>query len=291
MVQAAVRGIAWPGWVERLVESPQDVERGLARVDAGLRLGRDLVVDLLAKDATGRAVVVLVEDEDGVPALLGRGVAAIAHVRRMRELLDRLFQASGLSFGRDPRVVLLARRFDDALADAKEKLRELGLECREAQLATLDGATRLVVADSASASATSSSAVAPVAVTSTAPAPAPAPVAPSGNSHGNGHGPTRPAPRRDTTLFDEAKKKILRISDDVEEEVAGESVRFKLHDELLALLEPSGEGFAIAIGDAPDRARLLVDRAQLHQAVDDVVRRYFTLARRHAARAPSSSKP
>ena len=85
-------------------------------------------------------------------------------------------------------------------------------------------------------------------------------------------------------LVDLAKKKILRIGDEIEEEVDGDLVRFRMRDEILALLETGAE-VSLCLGDAPELRRPLPDRAALESAVDDVVRRYFSLVRHARPRA------
>jgi hypothetical protein len=89
-------------------------------------------------------------------------------------------------------------------------------------------------------------------------------------------------------LLDLAKKKILRIGDEIEEEVDGDLVRFRLRDEVLAVLETGGE-LALCLGDAPELRRPIPDRTALEAAVDDVVRRYFSLVRH--ARPARSERP
>jgi hypothetical protein len=322
MLQAAsqVRGTLLS--LQGFAEEPQGLERGLRVLDVALRLSPWCVVDLVLRDQASRPVVVLGEGNDGPEALLGRAVCVLAEVRRMRDLLGRLFRQEGVSFAADPRVILVARRFSDALLAARDLLASMAIELVEAHEVPIDGTSRLVVVraggagatgappasdpDAAAASvagsngttavassAATSSAAASAAATTAALAPAPAAATPAAESksaaragtNGNGHGATRGA-----NLGDEAKKKILRISDDIEEEVDGAVARFRLHDELIAVLEQGSQGCSISVGDAPDRRRSLTDRADLDAAIDDVVRRYFTLARQFAAKPPSARR-
>jgi hypothetical protein len=264
MLHAAAQDRAGPLPLQRLVEEPQELERGLKVLDVGLRLAPGLVVDLVLRDSASRPVVVLGEGEGGPEALLGRAICVLAEVRRMRDLLDRLFRQEGVSFGADPRVILVARRFSDALHSARDLLRPFTMELVEARELSVEGRSRLVVVRAGGGA--------------TIVAAPPAPDLPPSES-GNGA-----APPRETSLVDEAKKKILRISDDIEEEVDGGLIRFRLHDELIAALELGADGCAITIGDSPDRRRVLVERSDLNAAIDDVVRRYFTLARHFAAK-------
>jgi hypothetical protein len=267
MLQAASQGRGIPLSLQDLADEPQTLERGLSVLDVGLRLGPGLVLDLVLRDSGSRPVVVLGEGNDGVEALLGRAVCAVAEVRRMRDLLERLFKQEGVSFGEDPRVILVARRFSDALLAAADLLGAWRIELVEAHEVERDGSRRLVVVRAGGATRHVAS-------------PAPDPSSrPKPAANGTAHVSARNAP-----LGDEAKKKILRISDDIEEEVEGGVVRFKLHDELIAVLEQGQEGAIVTIGDSPDRRRSLAQRSDLDAAIDDVVRRYFTLARQFTAR-------
>jgi hypothetical protein len=289
MLQAASQTRELAESVRLLAEDPQRLERGLVVLDVGLKLTPDATIDLVCKDAAARWVVVLGEGTDGPAALLGRALCVLAEARRMRELLARLFQQEGVSFDAGPRALLVARRFSDALHGDREALASLGIELIEWPASPHDRVRHREVVRAGAAPRNGA-----------APAADPAPpdvevdpgvlvgaseveveTAPLGSS----------PPARDATppLVDELKKKILRISDDLEEEVDGATVRFRLHDELIASVEPHPDGCSMAVGDAPDRPRVLADRRDLNRAVDDVVRRYFLLVRRFSGRAKSRS--
>ncbi len=114
--------------LERLADAPESLERGLKVLDVGLRLAPGFVLDLVLADRDSRPVVVLGEGNGGAEALLGRGVCVLAEVRRTWHLLDRLFPQEGVTFGADPRLVLVARRFSDALHGAVDLLAPLAIE-------------------------------------------------------------------------------------------------------------------------------------------------------------------
>lgn len=258
-----------------LAEAPESLERGLKVLDIGLRLTPLLVLDLVLKDATSRLVIALGEGADGVPALLGRAVCVLAEVRRMRGLLEKLFRADAVSFAEDPRIVLCARRVPDALVEAGDWFRSLGIELAETRALPVEGENRLVVVRAGgepqgAPPAKDSSRVA--AATGAPPSQPESRVAPS------------PRAAAQVSLVDEAKKKILRIGDEIEEEVDGDLVRFRLRDEILAVLS-TGREVALSLGDAPELRRPLLDRGALDSAVDDVVRRYFTIVRQPRPRS------
>jgi hypothetical protein len=188
----------------------------------------------------------------------------------MRGLLEKLFRADAVSFAADPRVVLCVRRAPDALLDASGWLRSLGIELAETHTLPLQGVNRLVVVRAGGESQGPPPATDPPRSTPKIVAAAPAPESKRAKS--------------DVPLLDLAKKKILRIGDEIEEEVDGDLVRFRLRDEVLAVLETGGE-LALCLGDAPELRRPIPDRAALEAAVDDVVRRYFSLVRHARPRA------
>lgn len=273
--------------IAQLADQPDLLERGLKVLDVGLRLTPDLTLDLVLKDATSRPVIVLGEGDGDVPALLGRALFVLVEVRRARGLLEKLFRADAVSFAEDPRVVLCFRRVPDALLEAGAWLKTLSLELAETRALPIQGANRLVVvraggesqgsppaADpprSKSKASAHAAAAPPASKPSVAAPPPPTAVAPpvapiAGRVNGRG------------SLVDEAKKKILRIGDEIEEEVDGDVVRFRVHDEVLAVLE-AGDELALSLGDAPALRRPIRDRIALEAAVDDVVRRFFTLVR------------
>lgn len=246
--------------LSRLAEQPELLERGLKVLDVGLRLTPELTLDLVLRDAASRPLIALGEGVDGIPALLGRAVCVLVEVRRMRGLLERLFRADGVSFAADPRVVLCIRRASDALLDSSDWLRSLGIELVETHTLPLQGVDRLVVVRAGGESK--------------GPPPAADPPRPT----------LQKRAKSEVPLLDLAKKKILRIGDEIEEEVDGDLVRFRLRDEVLAVLETGGE-LALCLGDAPELRRPIPDRVALEAAVDDVVRRYFSLVRHARPRA------
>jgi hypothetical protein len=277
MLQAVSQVRGGGDGIALLAEQPESLERGLKVLEVGLRLTPELILDLVLKDATSRPVIALGEGADGVPGLLGRAVCVLAEVRRMRGLLEKLFRADAVSFAADPRMVLCARRIPDALLDSGGWFQSLGIELAETRALPVQGENRLVViraggGPQGTPPAKDSDGVA-------APRSVPDAQRPAMESPRN---IPRLVPGARSTgtasLVDEAKKKILRIGDEIEEEVDGALVRFRLRDEILAVLE-TGDEVALALGDAPDLRRPISDRVALDSAVDDVVRRYFTLVR------------
>jgi hypothetical protein len=100
---------------------------------------------LVLKDRASRPVVVMGEAAGGPEELLGRGLNALAEIRRLWSLLDRIYAEEGVTFGTDPRLFLVAHRFSDALHGASEMLGTMGIELVEAREMTIDGTKRLVI--------------------------------------------------------------------------------------------------------------------------------------------------
>jgi hypothetical protein len=176
-------------------------------------------------------------------------------------------------------MVLCARRIPDALLEAGGWLQSFGIELAETRSLPVQGENRLVVIRAGGGPQGAPPAADSVRAAATKPIAARAPesrviarIAP-------------PPPRSSgsMSLLDEAKKKILRIGDEIEEEVDGDLVRFRLRDEILAVLE-SGPEVALSLGDALELRRPIIDRVALDSAVDDVVRRYFILVRQSRPR-------
>ena len=99
--------------VDLLCAEPERLEPGLVVVDKRLRLGEDVVIDVLARDSLGYPVIALFSGGD-VAQDLGRMARAVAGLQGGRYLLARLYGEQGLDPGQRPRFVLLASRFPDS---------------------------------------------------------------------------------------------------------------------------------------------------------------------------------
>jgi len=268
-----------------LASEPQRLERGLRLLDSGFRLTPDLVVDLWMQDSSARPVIVLGEGSDGEAALLGRALCVMAEVRRMRNLLERLFQQEGARFDQEPRMVLVATRFSDALLGARDRLATLAIELVEVHLATVEGEHRMVVVQAGGAARREALPAAdfrprPIATTV---------VATPTNGNGVAHHEktaekavektVESTVEKPPSLIDELKRKVLRISDRIEEEVVGATTRFVLQEQLLATVTANGARLVAVVGDADEAPRTVADRAGLNGVVDEIVRRYFALTR------------
>jgi hypothetical protein len=296
-----------------LAEEPQALRTGLRLLEANFRLTAELVVDAWMQEPSGRPVVVLGEGSGGEAALIGRAWCAIAEVRRMRNLLERLFRQEGTWFDADPRVIVVARRFSDALLGMRDRLAACAIDLVEATIAAIDGKHHLVVipaggaAVAAAPPATDSPPLPPpppsqqqqqrptagptqtatATVTRPKPAEIVSPAAPAAatsrvNGVGNGlHSSGREPARAPTVggLLDELKRKVVHLNDHVAEEVEGATTRFRFHGELLAAVTAGEAGLRVAVGEGGELERVVAERASLNGVLDEVVRRYFALAK------------
>ncbi|MBL8843521.1 MAG: hypothetical protein JNL90_18520 [Planctomycetes bacterium] len=327
MLQAETQDREMSAVMRALAEGPQELERGMRLLDAGFRLTPELYVDLWLQDAGARLVIALGEGSGGETALLGRAWCVVSEVRRMRSLLERLFQRAGVTF-EQPRVVLVASRFSDVLMGAREELARSSIELVEARLLTDGGGHRLVVVR---AGGGSSSDAPPAADSPTVQRRVAATVAHgngngngnghangNGNGHGNGHGvangsksnghratapraappveplaPSAAPPAIDHALVDELKRKLARISDAIEEETVGSATRFLYHEQPLVTLDYDEGQLVALLGEGDEPARPLADRGALHAVIDEVVRLYFIRTRQQAQlpRSAATSAP
>ncbi len=303
MLQTESQAPEMSALMRALAERPQDLERGMRLLDQGFRLTPELFVDLWLQDASARPVIALGEGSAGDAALLGRAWFVAAEVRRMRSLLERLFQPAGVTFERPPRVLLVASRFTDALLGAREELSTMSIELFEARLLSEEGKHRLVVVRAGGeprrdAPPASDSPVDPLIERRARRGKAGVNGVNGNATHGNEPAYSNGTPARalatrppaavaavdpDVDLAGELKRKILRISDEIEVAVAGSSTRFLFHDETLVALELDGTTLTARLGDGDDSPRPLQDRGALHAIVDEVVRLYFTRNRQRAS--------
>lgn len=331
MLQAETQDREMSAVMRALAEGPQELERGMRLLDAGFRLTPELYVDLWLQDAGARLVIALGEGSGGETALLGRAWCVVSEVRRMRSLLERLFQRTGVTF-EQPRVVLVASRFSDVLMGAREELARSSIELVEARLLTDGGGHRLVVvrAGGGSSSDAPPAADSPTVkrrVATTVAATVAATVGSAigngnGNGHangnGNGHGvangskgngvratalraappveplaPSVAAPAIDHGLVDELKRKLARISDAIEEETVGSATRFLYHEQPLVTIDHDEGRLVALLGEGDEPARPLADRGALHAVIDEVVRLYFIRTRQQAQlpRSAATSAP
>lgn len=294
---------------DTILQHPNELMPELTVIETELDLGEGLHVDLLGVGAEERPVLVLIEAGDENLALL-RAVRLLQEVRDREPLLNRLFRAQGLSWSKAPQVVLLCPRVSDAMTRLlADLLGHLAITCREFVVVEIDGVRRAVLGRQirstprAAASLAASVTVASVPATTrrsrlNGPAPArreltrPEPAAahpveviaplPSSPPAPSTPAPAPQPPRVEDParrLFLEAKKKILRIADKIEEEVDGDEVRFRVQQGVLAILSLAAGELRARSDDQQTPAVLTTDE-QLDAFLNETFRRYLSLAGR-----------
>ncbi len=275
---------------------PQTLEPGLTLLDQELCLCPEVSVDLLFGDAHKRPVAFLATEVAGAreeEQSLGRAFRALAALRDQHALLGRVYPSRSVSFAARPRVLLASERFSDTLWRAASFLSELCVELVEIVVLEVEGRWVVRRLDRARAGVLHPFAAAELPASAGAPGKISTTVA-AGESRPSAVRPSlvpanteNPDPVTGAVaILDEAKRKILRISDDIEEQVDGDIVRFLWHDRVLAVLATGSDLLGLYIGDQPERRRPLSSLVDLDRALDDVFRRYFTLIRQTTRNAP-----
>ncbi len=96
-----------------ILEEPEVVEKGLFALDAHLRAGNGGLIDLLAVDGSG-ALVILEIDRAGEDDLLRRALEHRGWVGSQVHFLRKLYGPERVHPFREPRAVLLGKRFSAA---------------------------------------------------------------------------------------------------------------------------------------------------------------------------------
>ena len=280
-----------------LLEGINAFEDGFEILDVDLEIDEHLTLDVLATDAKGNPTVVLSEDT-GEANLIDRILTTLCRLRKHRFLLQRIYRDHAFDFTAPPRILLLASRFSDDFIekidfivagnivpyeystlklDDREYLTfsrrdlEEGGEIRAFHLEKLRGnigePAPIPVAPVKSPSA-------PEAVQPKKPAPAPQPVQKK---------EPEPAPKLKKKIgaaperfFHEAKKKILRISNEIVESVDGPFSRFKISDKVLVTLSREKSDLSVFLGDTNEKRITIDSEDRLNEVLNLIFKRYFT---------------
>ena len=272
----APRGADEQRALELLATQPTLLEPGLVAVDHDLRLDDALWVDLLLTDTQGRPVVVLVGDRD-LPTGLGRMAAVLAALVRNRWLIDRLYGRTGLDAFARPAFVLLASRYDDPvgpLLDLFEvaDVRVLEMLSVVAADGTLSLAFRALDRGLDTRAATGGGRRPPSSVEDEHPATA---------EDGEAQRVTAELladieiPQASRDLFQRASDSICSLSSSVHVERDPRGLAFHVDHEVLAVLEPAGEGATVCVGANGGKRFELTDDASLHVCLNAVFGEYF----------------
>ena len=264
--------------VQMLLADPSQIEPGLEILEIGFPLTSQSWVDVVALDQDGIAVIMIVRAENETnAAYLGRVMTTFSEFSRLRPLLEHHFSAQEFSM-ETLRLFVVADRLSEGLLTTLGNMTVpvTALEVPRQSIRRWEFGAEPTAATPAPTTVTPAAAkrtAANLPAEKQTPAPAESKVA----SPVNGHAAPTPESPRSLSLIDEAKKKILRVSDDVQEQVDGDLTRFLVRDRVLATLTTGEQGFSIYVGDQPDQRRPIRDKKELDQALDDVLRRYYFL--------------
>ncbi len=253
MLQAAI-SVRGGEWIPAVLQSPPSLQAGLELLDQDVPVLPEVKIDAVCRDAKSRPVLVLIRGEATAEEFLGRLLVSLAAFQSQRGLLERLY-SPGIDFEQPPKVFACADRFEDRLSQALDMLDSVDVQ-------RIGGGPTCVTTGIGASSRNGD-------VIGSPPTPRSDGAVLGARAFGASPG-----------LLDEAKKRILRVSDDVEEQIDGDMVRFLLRDRVLAVLTTAGEGeFALYVGDQPDRRRSIRSESDLADALDDIFRRYLFLLR------------
>jgi len=279
-----------PDLSSMLIAEVDRIDRGLTVVATSLPLAQDLVVELLAEDAGGRIVLVLVEDGPSEP-LFERTARALLEYRRTAALLSRLYPNGRFDSLETPRVILAAGRFSERLRDQLLLLGIPDLTLLEGVVAEAGGGFHLVVRELARRNPNRAGSGAPkgngprsgrtgrpqgAAPVTERPPPTPAAV-PNGKRGQGGQG-GKDGKGRSESLVDSLKQRLLRLSPDVIEEQDGDLLAFRVSGHLLAKVCQLEDRLLVTPGGERAAQIQVRDEAGVGKAMDAVFERFFGMS-------------
>ena len=271
-----------------LFEGIHAFEGGLRILDVDLEIEEHFTVDMVAKDAKGNPVIVLF-DANGSTDLLSRILGTLCRIKKHRVLLERIYKEHGFDFSVPPRILLLSPRFSEEFLELIDfivpvemvpyEYSTLRIDDKEYMVFTRrdaegEGEVRAVSLDKMKG--------APAPVESvTAPSPKPEPEAQTPPAAGNTptSGPSKGKKKGGAPherFFHEAKKKILRISNEIVENVDGDYSRFKIGDKVLVTLLRRDDGLYVYLGDTSEKRIRIETEDKLNEVLNLIFKRYFT---------------
>ncbi len=279
-----------------LVDGIHFVEEGFTILDVDLEIDENLTVDVIAKDAKGHPTVVLLAEE-GETNLIHRILTTVCGLRKNRMLLKRLYLEHSFDFSVPPRMLLLSSRFSDDFIEELDFIvagdivpfEYSSLKIKDKEFLAFSrrdieegGEARAFQIEKPSGPGREEDLIPPkkidkesMPVPKSAPAPAPS----SDSKAGKGSGATHKkmgVSRGHDKFFHDAKKKILRISNDIIEAVDGNISRFKINDKVLVTLSTENSKLFFFLGDIDEKRLEIKSENHLNEALNLVFKRYFT---------------
>lgn len=282
---------------EMLLKGINTFEDGFEILDIDLEMDEHLTLDVLAKDSKGNPTVVLMANV-GEESLMHRTLNTLCHLRKFRFLLQRIYKDHDFDFSVSPRILLLSSKFSDDFIEKLDFIMAGEIVPYEYSLLKIEGKDYLTFSrrDMEEGSEISAFSIekedAPAVSVEAPPAsakveaeqPAPPPPQPEPSP------PPRQSKKKDdpkkadkgsdsqtaSRFFHEAKKKILRISNDIVEAVDDPYSRFKISNRVLVTLSKENNEFSVYLGDTSDKRLKINSENQLNDALNQIFKRYFT---------------
>jgi hypothetical protein len=277
---------------DMLLKGIHSFEDGFEILDIDLEMDENLAVDVLAKDSKGNPTVVLMADV-GEEDLMHRTLNTLCHLRKFRFLLQRIYKDHAFDFSVPPRILLLSSRFSDDFIEKLDFIVAGEIVPYEYSLLKIEGKEFLTftrrdmeegseirafpVAGKAPAPPPKEPEPVKVEVQKPASEPVEAPKpAPKSAPEPQKKGKKKQDSSAMERFFHEAKKKILRISNDIVEVVEEPYSRFKINNRVLVTLSNEGDDFSVYLGDTNDKRLKIQSEDQLNDALNQIFKRYFT---------------
>lgn len=279
-----------------LLKGINSFEDGFEILDIDLEMDEHYSLDVLAKDSKGNPTVVLMADA-GEENLINRILNTLCQLRKFRFLLQRIYKSQGFDFSVPPRILLLSSRFSDDFiekldfivagevvpyeysvlkVDDKEFLtfsrRDIDeggaisayqVDKMKETPSTTDNELVEIKPEEAEAMITKKPAEVTKAV-------------PTKKAEDLSKKKKKSEGALADRFFHDAKKKILRISNDIVEVVEAPYSRFKISNRVLVTLSKENDVFSIYLGDTSDKSMKIQSEEQLNEALNQIFKRYFT---------------
>jgi hypothetical protein len=235
----------------------------------------------------------------GEEDLMHRTLNTLCHLRKFRFLLQRIYKDHAFDFSVPPRILLLSSRFSDDFIEKLDFIVAGEIVPYEYSLLKIEGKEFLTFTRRDMEEGSEIRAF-PVAGKSSAPdpdvkelepipepvkveveKPAPQPTAAPKAAQKKAPEPPKKGKKKQESsvvdrYFHEAKKKILRISNDIVEVVEEPYSRFKINNRVLVTLSNESGQFSVYLGDIQDKQLKIQSEDQLNDALNQIFKRYFT---------------
>lgn len=280
---------------QMLLKGVNPFEDGFTILDVDLEINENLTIDMLAKDAKNEFCIIIFSDNLEESDLINSILETLCQIRKNRFLFKRLYKEHEFDFNIPPRTFVISTRFSDEFIEKLdfimadeiiayeyfnlkvEDKEYLGFKLRDCEgnneirtvplLEPLDGpglkkdkkqdnestVTRDDTVLTASPAQSSKDTKKKTQKTPTVSAPVPY-----------------------DKFFHEAKKKIIRISNDIEESVDGVHSRFKIKDQVLVTLSKENNKLSIFLGDTNEKQMEVSSEEKLNEVLNLIFKRYFT---------------